>query len=78
MFNLSSSHTNGLFTMADLNLCSNPYEILLIAPENKFFKEFYFIMKFYVVLTHKNHLIEAILMSTLNIPLLYKRSKWLP
>ena len=35
-------------------------------------------MKLYVVCIHQNRLIEAILMSTLNIPLLCRRSKKLP
>ena len=36
---------------------------------------FYYILKMYVVCTHQNCLIEAILMSTLNIPFYYRRSK---
>ena len=77
--NLNSSNTDGLFTMADWNSFLSPYEILPTAPENKYYRKFsYFIMKLYVVSTHLNWLINAILMSTLNIPLLYRRSKSFP
>ena len=55
--NLSSSNTDGLFTMADSNLFLSPYKILLIAQENKL--DFgrntmysYSIMKLYVVCRH--------------------------
>ena len=51
--NLNSSKTDGSFTMADSNLFLSPYDILLIAPENKYLRIFfYFIMKLYVVCTH--------------------------
>ena len=43
----------------------------------RFREIFYFVIK-YMLCTHYNHLIEAILMSTLNILLLYKRSKDIP
>ena len=44
--------------------------------ENKYLGKFcHFIMKLYVEGTHWNRLIEAILMSTLNIQLLYRRLK---
>ena len=53
-------------TMADSNLFLSPYEILPIAPSNKYISRFsYFIMKLYVV-------------CTLNIPLLYKDGKDFP
>ena len=47
----------------------SPYKILPIAQENKYLGIFfsYFIMELYVVCSHKHRLIEAILMSTLNI-----------
>ena len=38
----------------------------------------YFIMNMYVVCTQQNRLIEAILMSTHNIPLYHRRSKRRP
>ena len=39
---------------------------------------FYLIMKLYVVCTHNNRLVEAILISTLNIQLLRSKSKRFP
>ena len=69
--NLNSSNTDDSFTMANSNSFLRPYEILPLAQENKYLgKCSYFIMKLYVVCTHKNRLIEAILMSTPNIQLL--------
>ena len=54
--------------MANSNSFLSPYEILPLAQENKYLGKFsYLIMKLYVVCTHYNRLIEAILMSTLNI-----------
>ena len=51
--NLNSWNTNCSFTMANSNLFLSPYEILLIAQENKYLGKFsYFIMKLYVVCTH--------------------------
>ena len=51
--NLNTSNTNGSFIMADWNSFLSPYEILMIAPENKYLRKFsYFIMKLYVVCTH--------------------------
>ena len=50
---LNSLKTDGSFTMANSNLFLSPYEILLIAQENKYLREFsYFIMKLYVMCTH--------------------------
>ena len=73
---LNSSNTDGSFTMADSNLFLSPYKILPIAPENKYLRKFsYFIMKLHVVCIQYDSLVEAILMSTHNIPLLYRRSK---
>ena len=70
-WNLNSSNTDGSFTMVNSNSFLSPYEILLLAQENKYLGKFsYFIMKLYVVCTQENCLIEAILMSTLNIQLL--------
>ena len=74
--NLNSSNIDGSFTMSYLNSFLSPYEILSIAQENKYLGKFsYSIMKLYVVCTHKNRLIEAILMSTLNKQLLCRESK---
>ena len=73
--NLNGWNTDGSFTMANSNSFWSPYEIL-IAAENKYLGIIsYFIMKLYVVCIHYNRLDEAILMSTLNIPLLYRISK---
>ena len=48
--NLNSLNTDGSFTMANLNSFFSPYEILLIAQENKYLGKFsYSIMKLYVV-----------------------------
>ena len=60
---LNSSNTDGSYTMANSII---PYDILPIAQENKYLWIFsYFIIKLYVVSTHLNRFIEAILMSTL-------------
>ena len=54
--------------MANSNLFLSPYEILPLAQENKCLGKFsYFIMELYVD--------EAILMSTLNIQLLWRKLK---
>ena len=51
--NLDGSNTDGLFTMANSNSFLSPYEILRIAQENKYLRNFfYFIVKLYVVCTH--------------------------
>ena len=51
--NLNSSNTDGSFTLANSNSFLSPYEILLLAQENKYLGKFsYFIMKLYVVCTH--------------------------
>ena len=51
--NLSSSNTDGSFTMANSNSFLSPYEILPQAQENNYFGKFsYFVMKLYVVCTH--------------------------
>ena len=51
--NLDGSTTDGSFTMANSNSFLSPYEILLIAQENKDLRKFsYFIAKLYVVCTH--------------------------
>ena len=48
--NFDSLNTDGLFTMANLNSFLSPYEVLLIAQENKYLGKFsYFIVKLYVV-----------------------------
>ena len=78
-YNLSGSNLDGSFTLDDSNSFFGPYKILPIAQENKYLGIFsYFIMELYVVLTHLNRLIEAILMSTLNIQLLCRKSKRFP
>ena len=44
---------DGSFSMVNSNSFLSPYEILPIAPENKYLGNFsYFIMKLYVVFTH--------------------------
>ena len=74
--NLDSSNTDGFFTMANSNSFLSPNEVLPITQGNKYLGKFsYSIVKFYVVCTHLNRLIEAILMSTLNIQLLCRKSK---
>ena len=51
--NLNSSNTDGSFTMANSNSFLSLYEILPIAQENKYLRNFsYFIMKLYIVCTH--------------------------
>ena len=49
---LDGSNTDGSFTMANSNSFLSPYEILLIAQENKYLRKFYFIVKLYAVCTH--------------------------
>ena len=68
-----------VFVMDDSNSFFSPYKILPLAQENKYFGIFsYFIMELYVVCSHQNRLIEAILMSTLNIQSLCRKSKRFP
>ena len=51
--NLDGSNTDDSFTMANLNSFLSPCEILPIAQENKYLRNFsYFIVKLYVVCTH--------------------------
>ena len=51
--NPDGSNTDGSFTMANLNSFLSPYEILLIAQENKYLRKFsYFIVNLYVLGTH--------------------------
>ena len=69
-----TSSTDGSFTMANSNSFLCPYKILSIAEENKYLG-ISFIMKLYAACTHKNCLMEAILMSTFNIQLLCRKSK---
>ena len=74
--NLSSSNTDGSFTMADSNSFLSPYKILSIVQEDKYLGRIsYFIKKLYVACTHRNRLIEAILMSTNNIQILCRKLK---
>ena len=78
-YNLNGSNSDGSFTVDDSNSFFNPYKILPIAQENKYLGIFsYFIMDLYVVCTHQNRLIEAILMSALNIQSLCRKSKSFP
>ena len=57
-------------------LSFSPYKILPIGQENKYLGIYsYFYMELYVVCTHKNCLIEAILMSTLIIQSLCRKLK---
>ena len=65
--NLNSSNVWLIF-MANSNSFLSLCEILPIAQENIYLGGF--IMKLYVVCTHYNRLSEAILKSTLSIPLL--------
>ena len=70
---------DGSFTMDDSNSFFSPYKILPVAQENKYLGIFFRkIMELYVVCTYWNHLIEAILMSTLNIKSLCRKSKRFP
>ena len=51
--NLDGSNTDGSFTMANSNSFLSPFEILPMAKENKYLRNFfYFIVKLYVVCTH--------------------------
>ena len=51
--NRDGSNTDDSFTMANSNSFLSPYEILLIAQENKYLRKFsYFIVKLHVVYTH--------------------------
>ena len=71
--NLDSSNTDGSFTMANSNSFLSTYEVLPIAQENKYLgKLSYFIVKLYLCVLIRT---EAILMSTLNIQLLCRKSK---
>ena len=66
--NLNSSNTDGSFTMANSKSISIHNKFHPNVQENKYSRKFsYFIMQFYVVCTHYNHLMEAVLMSTHNI-----------
>ena len=78
-YNLNGSNTDGSFTVDDSNSFFSPYKFLPIAQENKYLGIFsYFVTDLYVVCTHMNRLIEAILMSTLNIQSLCRKSKRFP
>ena len=74
---LNSSNTYGSFTMANSNSFLSSYEILPTAEGKQIIIEiFLFYNELYVVSTHLNRLIEAILlMSTLSIPLLSRKLK---
>ena len=55
--NLNGSNTDGSFTMANSNSFLSPYEILLIAQENKYLGKFsYFNINLYAECTHQNRL----------------------
>ena len=79
-YTLNGSNTDGSFTVDDSNSFFSPYKVLPIVQENKYLGFFfsYFIMEFYVVCTHLNRLIEAILIGTLNIQSLCRKSKRFP
>ena len=65
--NLDNSNTDGSFTLHVSNPLLSLRDILPTAQENIYLVNFsYFIIKEYVVFTHKNCLIEPILRSTLN------------
>ena len=52
-YNLNGSNPDGSFTVDDSNSFLSPYEILPMAQEHKYFREFsYFIIELYVVCTH--------------------------
>ena len=77
--NRNGSNTDGSFTMANSNSFLNPYEILPIAHNTQILREiFLFYHEIYVLCTHKNRLIEAILMSTINVQLICRKSKKIP
>ena len=77
-YNLNGSNTDGSFTVDESNTFFNPCKVLQIPQENKYLGFFsYFIMELYVVCTHLNRFIEAILMSKLNIQSLCRKSKTL-
>ena len=77
--NLNSSNSDGSFTVDDSNSFFSPYKLLPPIAQEKYVMIFsYFIIELYVVCTHKNRLIEAILMSTLNIQSLCRKSKRFP
>ena len=77
--NLYGMNTDSSFTMANSNSFMSPYEILPIAQENKYLRNFsYFIVKLYVACTHENCLFVAILMSILNKQSLWRKSKRFP
>ena len=68
--NFNGSNTDGSIAMAYSNSFLSPYEILPLDQENKYLGKFsYFIMKLYVVYSSSS----AILMSTLNIQLLWRK-----
>ena len=74
--NFNGSNTDGSFTMANSNSVLSPYRIFPLTQENKYCWKFsYFIMRLYVVCTHYNRLIKAILMSTHNILLFVEDRK---
>ena len=88
-YNLNGSNMDGSFTVDDSNSFFSPYKILPIAQENKYLGNFsYFIMGFVccvysLELPHRGNsneycLIKAILMSTLNIQSLSRKSKRFP
>ena len=76
---LDDSETDGSTTLDDSNSFLSPYRNLPKAQENKYKGIFsYFIIGLYVVCTHQNRFIEAILMSALNIQSLCCKSKGFP
>ena len=76
--NLNDSNIDDSFTTAYSNSFLRPTKILPLAQENKYLGYFRHNFLFYqenICCTHYNRLIEAILTSTFNKPLYYRRSK---
>ena len=70
----TDSNIDNSFNRYDANSFLSPYEILLIAEDNKYLRKFsYFITKLYVMCTLYKRFIEVILISTHNISLVYRR-----
>ena len=74
--NLNSSNIDGSFTMANSNSYLSSYDILPKAQGNKYLGKYsYFIDGAILMSTLDKVFGDAILMSTLNIPLLSRKSK---
>ena len=75
--NLDDSSPDGSFTLDDSKSFLSPYESLPIVQENKYLGKF-LILSWNCMLCVINCFIEAIQMSTFNIPLFYRRSNGFP